>query len=161
MRLAAQSTHLASPIGGSCPCCFGALEGVKRALREVSRALADPLPLSTQAQVGPALDAVRVSGRDVVAGLKGALGRLLPSPDMATFRAAIAGLDGAIEASTAVVPARERDILVALRAALASLSDALTTLAAELDDARDQATRPAGPQFRCEFVDDHQKPVDI
>ena len=97
MRLTGQSTHRANPTtDDSCPCCFGSLESVKRAMSEVSRALADPLPLLIQAQVGPAVDAVRLSGRDVMAGLRGAFGRFLPAPDLATFRAAVAGLDGAI-----------------------------------------------------------------
>ena len=151
MRLTSPSTHRTSPmVGASCPCCFGALEGVKHAMGEVSRTLAVPMPLSIQ----PALDAVRVSGRHVLAGLKGALGHLVQAPDMVAFRAAVAGLDGAIEAAgTADVPARELDTLVALQAALGCLSDALTTLAMELDDASEQASR-SGQRFRCAWVAD-------
>ena len=160
MRLTGQSTHRANPkTYDSCPCCFGSLESVKRAMSEVSRALADPLPLLIQAQVGPAVDAVRLSGRDVMAGLRGAFGRFLPPPDLATFRAAVAGLDGAIEARTADLPPRERDALAGLRDALGGLGDALTTLGMELDDASHRARRRAGPRLTCEFVDDQPKPT--
>ena len=147
--------------GDFCPCCCGSVEGVTRAMSAVSRALADPMLLSIQARVGPALDAVRVSGRDVMAGLRGAFGRFLPAPDLATFRAAVASLDGAIEAVTAGMPARERDATEGLRDALGRLGDALTTLGMELDDAGRQARLRAGPRLVCESVGDQRKPADV
>ena len=161
MRLIGQSTHRANPmIDDSCPCCRGSLEGVKRAMSEVSRALEEPLPLTIQAQVAPAVDALRLSGREVMIGLRGAFGGLTPVPDLAAFRAAVVGLDGAIEARTAALPADECDALAGLRETLDRLDDALTALAREFDDASRLTTRRAESRLICEPVADRQKPMD-
>lgn len=161
MRLTGQSTRRANPmIDASCPCCRGSLESVKRAMSEVSRALAEPLPLSIQAQVAPAVDALRLSGRDVIIGLSGAFGGFVPAPDLAAFRAAVVGLDGAIEAATAALPVDERDILAGLRETLGRLDDALAILGMELEDASRLTRRRADLQLICEPVADHRKPMD-
>ena len=161
MRLTGQSTHRANPMtDASCRCCRGSLDGVKRAMSEVSRALAETLPSSMQAQVAPALDAIRLSGRDVMIGLRGAFGGLMPAPDMTAFRAAVVGLDGAIEAGTAALPANERDALAGLRETLSRLEDALTTLEMEFDDVSRLRSRRADARLICEPVADRQKPLD-
>ncbi len=161
MRLTDQSNHRANPIiDASCPCCRGSLESVKRAMSEVSRTLAKPLPLSIQAQVAPAVDALRLSGRDVMIGLRGAFGGFVPAPDLAAFRAAVVGLDRAIEAGTAALPADERDALEGLREKLGVLDDALTTLGMEFDDASRLTSRRANSRLICEPVADRQKPIN-
>jgi hypothetical protein len=142
MRLGSRARHFAGfDAGHPCPCCFGALDRLKRAMGEVSRALAQPLSPGLNERLTPALDAIRAQGRIVFPELKCSLQDLSAAPDVAAFRAAITALEHAMDRSAPTLEGRDCHALLALRPSFRELGEALAMLTGELQDNLYEARR--------------------
>jgi hypothetical protein len=162
MRLGSQARHLASfDASDPCPCCFGALDRLKRAMGEVSRALAQPRSRALDERLEPALDAVRAEGRIVFTVLKSSLQGLSGAPDVSAFRAAITVAEQAINGSASALEGSDGRALLALGASFRELGEALAMLTGELQDNLDEAKCRGARPISCEFVDNQQKTVDL
>jgi hypothetical protein len=158
MRLGSPARHFAGfDAGHPCPCCFGTLDRLKRAMGEVSRALAQPLSRALNERLTPALDAIRTEGRIVFSELKGSLQDLSAAPDVAAFRAAITAVEQAMDRSAPALEGRDCHALLALGASFSELGEALAMLTGELQDNLDEARRRTSRPILCEFVDHQQK----
>ncbi len=162
MRFGSQARHLAGfDAGDPCPCCFGALDRLKRAVGEVSRALAQPLSRALDERLKPALDAVRTEGRITFSELKSSLQGLSTAPNVTAFRAAITTAEHAMDRSAPALESGDCHALLALGASFRELGEALAMLTGELQDNLDEARRRTARPILCGFVDDQQKIVDF
>lgn len=125
------------PADATCPCCDTAMRRFQDALRGVSGLVAVPLPETLKQTLGPALLAVRLAGRQILAPLAGPMPSAPNAAALEALQAAVGDFSVIVRDLEAAgwsssLEAYEIDRITALRSSLLALATSASALAAEL-----------------------------